>query len=251
MEYILILSAAFFLVALVYASVGFGGGSSYLALLALPLFALPFPVIRATALCCNLIVVSGGCYIFYRDGMLKWREVWPYLLSSVPMAYVGGQWPLREETFFVLLGVTLLVVSALLWFQPESAPATSSSPSGNVPAKLAIGGGIGLLSGLVGIGGGIFLSPVIHFLRWSDGKRIAALASIFILVNSVGGLVGQFRKGIPALSVAFLLPLLLAVLVGGQVGTRLGARRFSSRYIRRITALLIFVAGIVVLHDHL
>lgn len=248
--YILVLS--FFVVALIYSSVGFGGGSSYLALLALPIFGIAFPVIRSTALFCNIIVVTGGAFIFYKEGKLSFKEVWPYLISSIPFAYIGGFWPIKQSTFFILLGLTLLVVPFLLWFQAEK---TNESLNPKLPEtnllKIVMGGAIGLLSGLVGIGGGIFLSPVLHFLRWSDAKRISALASVFILVNSIGGLAGQFKRGIPELSWEFLVPLLLAVLVGGQIGSRLGARKFNPLYIKRITAVVIFIAGITVLKDHL
>ncbi len=248
--YLLLLS--FFVVALIYSSVGFGGGSSYLALLALPVFAIAFPVIRSTALFCNIIVVTGGAFIFYKEGKLSFKEVWPYLISSVPLAYVGGFWPIKENTFFILLGVTLVVVPFLLWFQPQAGQENKKPiiPETNI-LKIVMGGAIGLLSGLVGIGGGIFLSPVLHFLKWSEAKRISALASIFILVNSIGGLAGQFKRGIPDLSWEFLVPLLLAVLIGGQIGSRLGARKFNPLYIKRITAIVILVAGLNVLKDHL
>ncbi len=248
----LILFISFFLIALIYSSVGFGGGSSYLALLALPAFALAFPVIRSSALFCNLIVVGGGLLVFYREGKLSLRECWPYLAGSVPMAYVGGFWPIREDTFFVLLGFTLVFVPFLLWFQPQpNADKEVARYPETLPLKILIGGLIGLLSGLVGIGGGIFLSPVLHILRWSEPRRISALASLFIFVNSLGGLAGQFKNGIPELHVDFLAPLLLAVLIGGQIGSRLGARRFNPMYIKRITAVLILVAGLNILKDHL
>jgi uncharacterized protein len=247
-----ILLASFFIIALTYSSVGFGGGSSYLALLALPLFAIAFPVIRTTALFCNIIVVTGGTIIFYKEGKLSLKEVWPYLVSSVPMAFVGGMWPIKESTFFVMLGFTLVTVPFLLWFQPEKIQRSEEPKLAETNyLKMMIGGLIGLLSGLVGIGGGIFLSPILHILRWSDAKRISALASIFILVNSIGGLAGQFKRGIPDLSWQFLLPLLLVVLVGGQIGSRLGARKFNPIYIKRITAVLILIAGLNILKDHL
>lgn len=247
-----ILFFLFLVVALIYSSVGFGGGSSYLALLALPAFALAFPIIRSTALFCNIIVVTGGVIIFYREGKLIWREVWPYLVASVPMAFVGGLWPMQQETFFVLLGFTLVIVPFLLWFQPEEfRPDDKQVIPETTPVKLVLGGAIGFLSGLVGIGGGIFLSPCLHIMRWSEPRKISALASLFILVNSLGGLAGQFKRGIPDLSWEFLLPLLAAVLVGGQIGSRLGARKLNPIYIKRITAVLILVAGVNILNDHL
>ncbi|MBK5278257.1 MAG: sulfite exporter TauE/SafE family protein [Bacteroidia bacterium] len=248
--YILLFS--FFFIALIYSSVGFGGGSSYLALLALPIFALAFPVIRSTALFCNIIVVTGGVIIFYKEGKIFLREIWPYFVSSIPMAFIGGFWPIKENTFFILLGFTLLVVPFLLWFQPEDI-ANDKEPivtESNV-VKITLGSVIGLLSGLVGIGGGIFLSPILHIFRWSDAKRISALASVFILVNSIGGLAGQFNRGVPDLNWKLVLPLLIAVFVGGQIGSRLGAQQFNPLYIKRITAVVILVAGLNILKDHI
>ncbi|HBK89319.1 MAG TPA: sulfite exporter TauE/SafE family protein [Cyclobacteriaceae bacterium] len=242
--------AAFFIIALVYSSVGFGGGSSYLAVLALPVVGLAFPVIRSTALFCNLIVVTGGLIVFYREGKLSMRDAWPYLLGSVPMAYIGGKWPIQEQTFFILLGFTLVVVPFLLWFQPEVNQADSARQASPV-VKGLIGGAVGLLSGLVGIGGGIFLSPILHFLRWSEARRISALASLFIFVNSIGGLAGQFRRGIPDFDPGFLVPLLMAVFLGGQIGSQLGVKTFNPIYIKRITAVLILIAGLNILKDHL
>jgi len=243
---------AFFSIALIYSSVGFGGGSSYLALLALSVFALAFPVIRSTALFCNIIVVTGGIVIFYKEGKLSLKEAWPYLVSSVPAAYIGGFWPITEHIFFLLLGLTLVIVPFLLWFQSTEVEGQSGPTiKGSTTLKVVTGGGIGLLSGLVGIGGGIFLSPVLHILRWSEPKRISAIASLFILVNSIGGLAGQFNRGIPDFSFGFLVPLLIAVLIGGQIGSRLGARKFNPVYIKRITAALILVAGLNILKDHL
>jgi len=246
----LILIVCFLLIAFTYASVGFGGGSSYLALLAQPMFMLSPDVIRPTALLCNIIVVTGGTIIFYREGKVSWKEVWPFLVASVPMAYLGGFWKLNNDTFFVLLGVTLIIASIFLWTQPEKFISENKkiNTTGN---NIALGGVIGLLSGLVSIGGGIFLSPILHFIRWSDARRISALASLFILVNSVSGLAGQFQRGLPDIQWRFIVPLLGAVLVGGQIGSRLGARTFNPLYIKRITAALILVASIFILNDHL
>ena len=239
--YILLIS--FFIIALIYSSVGFGGGSSYLALLALPVFALVFPVIRSTALFCNIIVVTGGIIIFYREGKLSLRESWPYLISSVPMAYVGGFWPIQEQTFFVLLGVTLVIVPFLLWFQNGK---TEGSGAPGIPEtnglKLALGGAIGLLSGLVGIGGGIFLSPILHMLRWSEPKRISAIASLFILVNSISGMIGlmshspNIPKEIPFFAIA--------AVIGGLIGAEYGSRRIAGPNLKRLLAVVLIIAGI-------
>ncbi len=246
MEFYLLL-ISFFLVALIYSSVGFGGGSSYLALMAQPFFGLLPETIRPAALLCNIVVVTGGVIIFYRDGKLSWKEIWPFLVASVPMAMVGGFWKLSDSTFFVLLGFTLLLAAIFLWIKPVA----GNGKSMNITSQVTVGGGIGLLSGLVSIGGGIFLSPVLHLINWAEAKKISALASAFILVNSVGGLIGQFASGTHHVEWAFIFPLLLAVLVGGQIGSRLGSKTINSIYIRRITAVLIFVAALNILKDHL
>ena len=244
--YLLILS--FFIVALVYSSVGFGGGSSYLALLAMPVFALSQNQIRPTALFCNLVVVTGGCIIFYKSGKLKWRDVWPYIVASVPLAYFGGRMKLSDRDFFLVLAITLIIASFFLWFQSEEKDERVKTT--RLPTKLITSGAVGFLSGLVSIGGGIFLSPILHFFKWNETRTISGIASVYILVNSVSGLWGQFSTGIPDLDWKFLLPLLGAVLVGGQIGSRLGARVFNVLYIKRITAILIFVAGVFILKEH-
>jgi uncharacterized membrane protein YfcA len=245
-----ILISAFFFIAAVYSSVGFGGGSSYLALLAV--MAVSFEILRPTALLCNIVVVTGGTIIFYRERLLDLKRNWPFLLVSVPMAFLGGYMPIKQNTFFLLLAITLIVAAFLLWFQDsfQSNSGTSSKFKDNFLIKIVLGSLIGLLSGMVSIGGGIFLSPVLHLLRWDDAKKISALASIFILVNSIGGLAGQLTRH-PELDWKFILPLLVAVFIGGQFGSRLGAKWFNAIYIKRITALLILLAGINILKDHL
>src|SRR5688572_20115061 len=179
----LILIVSFFFIALIYSSVGFGGGSSYLAILALA--AVDFQLMRSTALLCNIIVVIGGVYIFYKEGKLDIKKTWPLVISSVPLAYLGGLWPIRQDTFFIVLGITLVVVSILLWFQPEKNTSVSNKTYDTIAFKVGVGGALGFLSGLVGIGGGIFLSPILHFIRWDEAKKISAAASFFILVNSI------------------------------------------------------------------
>jgi uncharacterized protein len=243
---LIFLLASFFVVALVYSSVGFGGGSSYLAILAL--MEINFQLMRSTALLCNIMVVTGGVYIFYKEGKLDLKKSWPLVLSSVPMAYVGGLWPIRQETFFILLGATLVLVAILLWLQPEK-NSYGNTNYNTLSFKIVVGGGLGLLSGLVGIGGGIFLSPILHFIRWDEAKKISAIASFFILVNSISGLAGQLQQQ-QTLDWNFIWPLLLAVLIGGQIGSRLGAQKFNPVYVKRITAVLILVAGSKMLFDN-
>jgi uncharacterized membrane protein YfcA len=244
-----ILLFAFFFIALVYSSVGFGGGSSYLALLAL--LAVSYEILRPTALLCNIVVVTGGTFIFYREGLLDLKKNWPFLLFSVPMAFLGGYLPVKQNTFFLMLAISLIAASILLWFQNsiQKKSETSSGVADHFLIKIGLGSFIGLLSGMVSIGGGIFLSPVLHFLRWDDPKKISALASIFILVNSISGLAGQLTRQ-SSLDWKFIAPLLVAVLAGGQLGSRLGAKWFNAIYIKRITALLILLAGINILKDH-
>ncbi len=245
--YLLLFS--FFVIAIVYSSVGFGGGSSYLALLAQPFFLLLPDVIRPTALLCNVIVVTGGTIIFYKEGKLSAKESWPFLVASVPLAFVGGLLKLEQRLFFILLALTLLVGSIFLWIKPKER--TDRHPNLNLKKKLILGGGVGLVSGLVSIGGGIFLSPILHLMNWAEANRISALASIFILMNSISGLLGQLSRGGIHLEGKFILPLLASVLVGGQIGSRIGAKKLDSIYIKRVTAVLIFIAAIFILKDHI
>lgn len=244
--HLLILVVCFFLIALVYSSVGFGGGSSYLALLAV--MGVHFEIIRPTALLCNIIVVCGGTYIFWKSGAVDLKKSWPFICTSIPLAFIGGMWKIGDaDRFFMVLGSSLIVASVLLWLQPSPREGQRfESPLVNA----GLGGSIGFLSGFVGIGGGIFLSPVLHLLNWGEPRKISALASLFILVNSISGLAGQITA---TRDVAwnFILPLLLAVLVGGQIGSRLGARSFNPMYIKRITSTVIFAAALKILYDHL
>ncbi len=246
MEYLLILS--FFLIAAVYASVGFGGGTSYLAVMSV--MAVSFEVMRPAALICNIIVVTGGSIIFYRNGLINLRESWPLLVASVPLAFLGGYYPITEQSFFYILGVSLIIASFLLWFYDRWVVLENVAPRAvNLSVGLLLGGIIGFLSGLVSIGGGIFLSPILHFMRWDKARKISALASVFILVNSISGLLGQWSRAV-TIDMQFVLPMVVAVFVGGQIGSRWGAKKFNPIHIRRVTAVLILVAGINILINH-
>lgn len=245
-----ILLLTFFFIALAYSSVGFGGGSSYLAILAV--MQVDFELIRPTALLCNIIVVTGGCYLFYKEGKYNPRKVWPYLVISIPLAYLGGSFPIRERPFFIILGATLLVAAVLLWLQKsiQQQKGIGRPLSGQPAFNMIAGGAVGFLSGLAGIGGGIFLSPLLHLANWDETKRISALASLYILVNSISGLAGQLSQS-SSVDWHFVWPLLLAVAAGGQLGSRLGIRKFDPIYIRRITAVLVFAAAINILNNNI
>ena len=243
---LLILSLCFFSIALIYSSVGFGGGSSYLALLAV--MGIQFELIRPTALLCNIIVVSGGTYVFWRAGAIDFRKSWPFLCTSIPLAFIGGFWQIKDASFFfTLLGMCLITASVLLWLQP---PTNTKIRFNHPVSNAALGGGIGFLSGFVGIGGGIFLSPILHLLTWGEARKISALASLFILVNSLSGLAGQLTRA-EDIDWTFILPLLLAVFAGGQIGSRLGVKKFDPLYIKRITSVVIFLAALKILFDQL
>lgn len=241
----------FFAVAFIYASVGFGGGSSYLAILAL--YALPFKELRLIALLCNIVVVTGGTILFIQNNHVNWRKIVPLVIFSVPMAFVGATLRIEQRTFFILLGCSLLVASVLLWSRKRftDMPAQVPATPGTYAKDGALGGSIGFLSGMLGIGGGIFLSPLLNLIRWDNPKKIAATASVFILVNSISGILGQLTQLPPSVNVVRIVLLGAAVLVGGQLGSRIAILKFDPIMIRRMTAVLIFVAGIEVLYKHL
>ncbi len=238
----------FFLIAMIYASAGFGGGSSYLAILAL--YELPFTAIRATALLCNIAVVSNSVWLYAYKGLVPWRKALPLVGASVPMAFVGGMWPLQARTFYLLLGLALAAAALLMvWkaLHPNESQ-LSKLPTWGSPL---LGASIGLLSGMVGIGGGIFLAPVLHLTGWDTPKRIAATAAFFILVNSLAGFVGQILHPEFEVRLWFTIWLVAAVVAGGQIGTRLTIYRLSPRAVRGITAVLILTISIRLVIKHL
>lgn len=237
----------FFIIAFIYASVGFGGGSSYLAILAF--YNLPFKELRLIALVCNIIVVTGGTFAFIRHKQVAWNKIIPLLVASVPLAYLGARIKISADTFFTLLGCSLLIAAILLWIKTKSF--NTIKPQGKTYLKDgAIGGVIGFFSGMVGIGGGIFLSPVLNLLKWDTPKRIAATASLFILANSLSGIAGQVVNAPPFNSTRILL-LCTAVFLGGQIGSHIGIVKFNLLIVRRVTAVLVFFAGLEVLFKHL
>jgi uncharacterized protein len=252
----------FFGIAAIYASAGFGGGSSYLAMLAL--YGVSMATMRPAALLCNIVVVTGGTWLFWRTGHLNFKKIIPLSIASVPMAFLGGMMPLKEKTFFLLLGISLVIAALLMFFQSflkkndtENEIEIAQRRGGSKPPRRfetltggVIGSLIGFLSGMVGIGGGIFLAPVLNLMKWDAPKNIAATASFFILINSISGLAGQLSKN-PHLDWAFVLPLMCAVFLGGQLGSRLTTFRFNQALVRRITAVLVLYAGVNILWNNI
>jgi hypothetical protein len=242
----LILALLFCVTALLYASVGFGGGSTYNALLVLA--DTDYRILPSVALVCNIIVVAGGAWQYRRSGDLSLAFALPFVALSIPMAWFGGSVPIQRETFVMLLGLSLLAAGLTMWFQPpDSKAAPPGSPLVNWFVGLPVGGAIGFISGMVGIGGGIFLAPCLHLLRLAQPKRIAATSSFFILVNSIAGLIGQTTKRGTTAHLAELVDyawLGLAVFIGGQIGSRLSTQALSGRIVKKLTAVLVlYVAG--------
>lgn len=240
------LALLFFVTAMLYATVGFGGGSTYSALLVLA--DTDYRILPSVSLVCNLIVVSGGVWRYARAGDLKLSFALPFVALSIPMAWFGGTMPIREATFVMFLGLALLAAGIAMWLQPpESRAAPPGSRAVNWFVGLPVGGAIGWVSGMVGIGGGIFLSPCLHLLRLAQPKRIAATSSFFILVNSIAGLVGQTMKHGTTAHLDQLGDygwLFVAVFLGGQIGSRLSTQALSGRVVKRLTAVLVlYVAG--------
>ena len=238
----IILSFLFFLTATLYASVGFGGGSTYLALLLIwDVSYLIFPII---ALICNVIVVSGNCFNYIKAGNFNFKILIPYLASSIPLAFIGGSLSIDKVFFEILLFVVLTLAGVLLLLKFKSFD-QNEEVYRKIPkiVSILIGGSIGFISGIVGIGGGIFLSPILLLVRVDNVKNIATAASLFILINSISGLAGQFTKSSTINEIYNYWPLFLLVLLGGQLGNFLNLKIFPTRILALVTAaLVIFVA---------
>jgi uncharacterized membrane protein YfcA len=237
-----ILALGFFLTAILYASVGFGGGSTYSALLALS--GIDYRIFPLLSLACNIVVVTGGTIRFSRAGVTPWRGALLLTGIAAPAAFVGGLTPIDKASFLTILGASLVLTGITLLVPVGERDGEPTRAARFMPLAAAP---LGYLAGLVGIGGGIFLAPLLHLARWNNPRSIAATASVFILINSVFGLGGQLLKGGVgrlALAVDAGLPLLLAVAVGGQIGSLLALRYLPQRWIRWATAALtIWVGG--------
>ena len=237
-----ILSILFFITAILYSSVGFGGGSTYLALLLI--WGVPYTIFPIIALSCNIIVVSGNCFNYIRSGNINFKLLIPYLIGSIPLAFIGGSLPVDKKIFEILLFFVLSVAGCLLLFNFKSYDDKKESYK-NISyfMSIIIGGILGFISGIVGIGGGIFLSPILFLLKVAKPKHIVTSASLFILINSVFGIIGQLTKNLNFSDMYGYFYLLIAVLIGGQIGNYLNLKILPARVLALITsALVLFVA---------
>ncbi len=238
----IILSILFFVTALIYSSVGFGGGSTYLAILLI--WGVPYTIFPVIALVCNIIVVSGNSINFIRSKNINFNLLFPYLIGSIPFAFIGGSITIEKSLFEILLFCILLVAGIFLLIESKSFNKEKIKIN-QIPRliSISIGSIIGFMSGLVGIGGGIFLSPLLFLMKAGYPRHITSSASLFILINSIFGIAGQFTKDQLLDQVINYWPLFLTVLIGGQIGSLLNIKFLSNKILALLTSfLVIFVA---------
>ena len=233
---LVLLSFAIALVAFLYSSVGHAGASGYIATMTLA--GLAVTLIKPTALVLNIIVACIGTFQFWRAGHFSWSLFWPFAVLSIPAAFVGGYAHLPAAIFNPLLGVVLLFSAVRLVFH-RSDPPEVTPPA--LPTALSVGAGIGLLSGLTGTGGGIFLTPLLLFCRWAHTRPAAAISALFILANSIAGLVGYASSGQPIPPFAWTLA--VSAVAGGTLGSHLGSQRFPIRIVSVLLAIVLLIAG--------
>jgi uncharacterized membrane protein YfcA len=224
-------------IAFLYSSVGHAGASGYIAVMTL--FGLAPDVIKPTALVLNILVATIGTWQFYRAGHFRWQLFWPFAVLGIPAAFIGGAYKLPVPIFHAIVGVVLLLSAVRFLYDPREAPETR--PPNRLTA-LIVGGLLGLLAGLTGTGGGIFLTPLMILLRWAPTKIASATSVVFILCNSTAGLLGTLSttKSFPTLA----LVLVAAALIGGTAGSYLGSQRFSPVHIKRLLAAVLIIAGL-------
>ena len=239
----MLLSISFLVTAVLYSSVGFGGGSTYLALLLI--WGIPYFVFPVIALSCNIIVVSGNCFNYIRAGNLNLKLLIPYLIGSVPLAFIGGSLTIEKTLFEIFLFIVLAVAGTLLLFNFKSYDDKEESYK-KIPTAVAIiiGSILGFVSGIVGIGGGIFLSPILFLIKAGRPKHIVTAASLFILINSVSGIIGQLTKSEVLNEISNYWYLLAAVFIGGQLGNFLNLKIFPTRILALLTAVLVLFVSI-------
>ncbi len=236
---LILLIFAIFSVAILYSSVGHGGASGYLAVMAF--LAVAPELTRPTALVLNLFVASIGTVQFYRAGYFSWRIFLPFAAASIPMAAVGGMIHLPTNIYKIVLGVVLMLAAIRLAIKLKNDDKIKDPP---IVACLLIGAVIGLLSGLVGVGGGIFLTPILLLMRWSETRVAAGVSVLFILVNSAAGLVGQYSRGALNGLPSEVWIWIAAAVVGGFIGSTLGSKKFDSMTLRRVLAVVLLFAGV-------
>jgi len=239
----ILLAISFLVTAVLYSSVGFGGGSTYLALLLI--WGIPYFVFPVIALSCNIIVVSGNCFNYIRAGNLNLKLLIPYLIGSVPLAFIGGSLTIEKTLFEIFLFIVLAVAGTLLLFNFKSYDDKEESYK-KIPTAVAIiiGSILGFVSGIVGIGGGIFLSPILFLIKAGRPKHIVTAASLFILINSVSGIIGQLTKSEVLNEISNYWYLLAAVFIGGQLGNFLNLKIFPTRILALLTAVLVLFVSI-------
>ena len=239
----IILSILFFITAILYSSVGFGGGSTYLALMLI--WDIPYYIFPIIALICNIIVVSGNSINYIRSGNLSLKLLTPYLIGSIPFAFFGASLQISKDLFEMILFLILTIAGILLFIESKSLKHKEFEIN-EIPKifSILIGSVIGFFSGLIGIGGGIFLSPILFLIKAGYPKQISTSASLFILINSIFGVAGQFTKNIVFDKFLDFWPLFLVVLIGGQIGNFLNIKFLSNKILALITSLLVlFVAA--------
>ena len=238
----IILSILFFVTAILYASVGFGGGSTYLALLLI--WGVPYHIFPVIALICNIFVVSGNSFNYIKAGNLNLKLLIPYLLGSIPLAFIGGSLEIDKNLFEIFLFIVLGIAGTLLLINFKSYDDNESTYR-NIPILISIliGGTLGFVSGVVGIGGGIFLSPILFLIKAAKPKHIVTAASLFILINSISGVIGQLTKNIVLSDISKYWYLFLIVIIGGHIGNFLNLKIFPTRLLALVTSsLVLFVA---------
>ena len=237
------LAILFLVTATLYSSVGFGGGSTYLALLLI--WEIPYSIFPVIALFCNIIVVLGNSFNYVKAGNLNIKLLSPYIIGSIPLAYIGGSLSIEKEIFEILLFIVLLLAGISLLFNFKSYDDRIESYT-KIPlfVSILIGGILGFISGIVGIGGGIFLSPILFLIRAGKPKHIVTTASLFILINCISGIIGQLTKNLVLSEIHNYWYLLIAVLIGGQIGNFLNLKILPTRILALLTSLLVlFVSG--------
>ena len=239
----IILTIFFFITAIFYSSIGFGGGSSYLALMLI--WNVPFYIFPIIALICNIIVVSGNSINFLRTKNINIKLLIPYLIGSVPFAFLGASISIDKNLFEILLFFILLIAGIFLLLESKSFNNDEIIiRKVSKVISIFIGSIIGFISGLVGIGGGIFLSPILFLLKAGYPKHITSSASLFILINSIFGVAGQLTKDIVLNEFFKYWPLFVAVLIGGQIGSFLNIKFLSNKFLALLTSLLVIVVAI-------